>query len=135
MARKGTDSRDYRSEAERLGARSDTKSLTQEPDPFPHASDRVMVEVIRKRLAVEPELATSEVVVEVRGGVVALTGSADTINSKYRIEELVRRIEGVQRVENNLTIRVGEAIEEFSRNADAARLRQVRARGRQERLE
>lgn len=128
MARKGTDAKDYRSEAERIGARSDESPLMREPEPFARSSDRIMEEVIRARLSIEPELATSEVTVEVRGNTAALTGSADTINTKQRIEELVKRIDGVQKVENNLSIRVGESIEEFSRSADAARLREVEAR-------
>jgi hypothetical protein len=128
MARKGTDAKDYRSEAERVGPRSDEPSLTRDPAPGTRSSDRIMEEIIRTRLSIEPELATSEVTVEVRGNNVALTGSADTINSKQRIEELVKRIDGVQKVDNNLSIRVGESLEEFSRSADAARLREEEAR-------
>ena len=126
MARKGTNSQDYRSEAERIGPRSDTTSIPEET--VSHVSDHVLREVIRKRLVIEPELATSEVHVEVGGGTVILSGSTDTLNTKYRIEELVKRVDGVQKIENNLSIRVGEPIEEFSRDSDAARLRQQEAR-------
>jgi hypothetical protein len=53
-----------------------------------------------------------------------LRGSVDTINTKHRLEEIVKRVRGVEVVENDLRIRVGEALEEFTRNADAARLRE-----------
>jgi hypothetical protein len=96
MARKGTNSQDYRSEAERIGPRSDTTSIPEET--VSHVSDHVLREVIRKRLVIEPELATSEVHVEVGGGTVILSGSTDTLNTKYRIEELVKRVDGVKRL-------------------------------------
>ena len=126
MARKGTNSQDYRSEAERIGPRSDTLSAPEETAS--RVSDHVLKEAILKRLAIEPELATSEVLVAVGGGTVVLTGTSDTLNSKYRIEELVKRVEGVQKIENNLSVRVSEPLEEFSRDSDAARLRQQEAR-------
>jgi hypothetical protein len=71
----------------------------------------------------EPEWSNAEIQVDAWGVTVSLTGSIDTINAKYRIEEAVKRVRGVEAVENNLTIRVGEALEEFTRNTDAARLR------------
>jgi hypothetical protein len=50
------------------------------------------------------------------------------MNTKYRLEELIKRVDGVKNIENNLKVRVGEALEEFSRSADAARLREARVR-------
>jgi hypothetical protein len=128
MARRGTEGRDYRSESERIKPRTGEVSFNDESSQPETRSDRILQRVITERLSVEPELATSEVQVEVRVGTVIVTGSADTMNTKYRLEELIKRVDGVKKVENNLKVRVGEAFEEFSRSADAARLREARVR-------
>ena len=128
MARRGTEGRDYRSESERVKPRTSGTSFNDESvQPETH-SDRILQRLIAERLSQEPELTTSEVNVDVREGTVIVTGSADTMNTKYRLEELIKRVEGVEKIENNLKIRVGEAFEEFSRSADAARLREARVR-------
>lgn len=155
MARKGDRGVDFRSESERVKPRAggspfgdESTSSGASPQSVPHAGgnpaalvkggasekdrltvDRALQEEIVSQLSLQPESATCEIVVEVRDRVVALTGSADTINAKYRIEEIAKRVDGIERVENNLGIRVGEALEEFTRNADAARLREAVVRG------
>ena len=128
MARRGTEGRDYRSESERVKPRTSDTSLNDESVPPETLSDRILQRVLRDRLSLEPELATSDVQVDVREGTVIVTGSADTMNTKYRLEELIKRVDGVKNIENNLKGRVGEALEEFSRSADAARLREARVR-------
>ena len=128
MARRGTEGRDYRSESERVKPRTSDTSLNDESVPPETLSDRILQRVLRDRLSLEPELATSDVQVDVREGTVIVTGSADTMNTKYRLEELIKRVDGVKNIENNLKVRVGEALEEFSRSADAARLREARVR-------
>lgn len=128
MARRGTEGRDYRSESERVKPRTSETSLNDESVPPETLSDRILQRVLRDRLSLEPELATSDVQVDVREGTVIVTGSADTMNTKYRLEELIKRVDGVKNIENNLKVRVGEALEEFSRSADAARLREARVR-------
>lgn len=157
MARKGDEGSDYRSEAERIGPRADRKvqeqisstsgsnpahvipvhplsasrehMLTKGGGEHTLTPDKALQEQIVSRLSMEPEASTSQIIVEVKDGSVSLSGSADTINAKYRIEELTKRIQGVQCVENNLSVRIGEALEEFTRNTDAARLREGLARG------
>ena len=128
MARRGTEGRDFRSESERVKPRTGGISLNDESSQSEKLSDRVLRRVITERLSVEPELATCDVQVDVRQGTVIVNGSADTMNSKYRLEELIKRVDGVHTIENNLKVRVGEALEEFSRSADAARLREARVR-------
>jgi hypothetical protein len=71
----------------------------------------------------EPEWSNVTIDVDVRDSAVWLKGSVDTINAKYRVEQVVKTVRGVEAIENDLTIRVGEALEEFTRNADVARLR------------
>jgi hypothetical protein len=46
------------------------------------------------------------------------------MNAKYQVEQSVKRVRGVESIVNDLSIRVGNALEEFSRNTDAARLRE-----------
>ena len=128
MARRGTEGGDYRSESERIKPRTSERSLQDESAPPETLSDRILQRVVCDRLSLEPELATSDVQVDVREGTVIVNGSADTMNTKYRLEELIKRVEGVKNIENNLKVRVGEALEEFSRSADAARLREARVR-------
>ena len=128
MARKGTEGRDYRSESERVKPRSSGVSFNDESSQPETISDRMLQRVITERLNFEPESATSEVHVDVREGTVIVTGSADTMNTKYRLEELIKRVAGVKKIENGLKVRLGETFEEFSRSADAARLREARVR-------
>jgi osmotically-inducible protein OsmY len=128
MARRGSEGQDYRSESERVKPRVGATSFNEESVPPEIRADRNLQRLITGRINLEPELVTSQVEVEVRAGVVILNGSTDTVNTKYRLEQLIKRVEGVQKIENNLKIRIGEALEEFSRNADAARLREARVR-------
>lgn len=128
MARSGSGGRDYRSESERVKPRASETSLNEESFQAETLSDRNLQRIITERMSREPELATSLVEVHVRAGIVILNGSTDTVNTKYQLEQLVKRVEGVQKIENHLKIRIGEAFEEFSRHADAARLRAARVR-------
>jgi hypothetical protein len=88
-----------------------------------NAQDKALRERVVVTLQGEPEWSNSDIDVDVRGSTVWIRGSIDTINAKFRVEEIVKKVRGVETIENDLTIRVGEALEEFTRNADAARLR------------
>lgn len=147
MVRGGDTPRDYRSEAERVKARSDGSSFDAEyhrgkraPERvegehatrFEEAEDRELSEqklwsdqAIRQRvvdtLGMEPWVSTSDITVEVEKGVVLLTGSVDTINTKYRAAEIAKRFAGVVQVDNQLKIRVGNALDEFTRGVDTIR--------------
>lgn len=149
MVRGGDNPRDFRSEAERVKARSDVPSFETEYHRGKRAPDRVEAEhpqrfeeadarelsdqklwsdqSIRQRvidvIEAEPWAITSDITVEVEGGVVLLTGSVDTINTKYRTGELAKRFAGVVRVDNQLKIRVGNALDEFTRGFDVVRAR------------
>ena len=149
MVRGGDNPRDYRSEAERVGARSGAPSFNVEyrrgkraagrvKEPkgarFEAAEEQERIEqklwsdqTIRQRildaLGMEPWASTSDVTVAVEEGVVLLSGSVDTINTKHRAAELAKRFAGVVKVENQLKIRVGEALDEFTRGVEAVRAR------------
>jgi osmotically-inducible protein OsmY len=90
--------------------------------------DRRLLKQVVLALSSEADLSTSDITVEVRSRAVLLTGSVDTVNTKYRAEETVKRLEEVARVENQLTVRLGEALDEFTRGADASRQREEFAR-------
>lgn len=148
MVRGGDNPRDFRSEAERVKARSDTPSFDTEYHRGKRAPDRVEAQhtqrfedaearelaeqklwsdqSIRQKvvdaLGMEPSVSTSDITVEVEGGVVLLTGSVDTINTKYRTAEIAKRFAGVVQVDNQLEIRVGDALDEFTRGFDAVRM-------------
>ncbi|MEY4669348.1 MAG: hypothetical protein RL518_2047 [Pseudomonadota bacterium] len=123
MARKGGRPSDMRSQAERVRPRGHGSPFSKGARGEPSASDKSLRDRVLVTLRGEPEWSNAEIQVDAWGVTVSLTGSIDTINAKYRIEEAVKRVRGVEAVENNLTIRVGEALEEFTRNTDAARLR------------
>jgi hypothetical protein len=151
MVRGGDSPRDYRSEAERVKARSDMPSFETEyhrgkrapsrvedshPQRFEEAdaqgfseqklwSDQTIRQKVVDTLGMEPWIATSDVAVEVEGGVVLLTGSVDTINTKYRAAEIAKRFAGVEQVDNQLKIRVGDALDEFTRGVEQIRPRIV----------
>lgn len=157
MVRGGDNPQDYRSEAERVGARCDDPGFNTEYHRGKRAPTHVDVHdeaarfetvetgdvseqgvrsdpVIRQRvvdsLGMEPWASTSDITVEVAEGVVLLTGSVDSINTKYRAEEVSKRFPGVERVDNQLKIRVGDPLDEFTRGFDSVRARNaVSSRG------
>jgi len=124
MARKGEAPRDMRSQSERARPRAHGEPFGQESRGERNAQEEALQQRVLVTLKGEPEWANVSVEVDVRDETVWLRGSVDTINTKYRLEEIVKRVRGVEAVENDLRIRVGEALEEFTRNADAARLRE-----------
>jgi len=129
MAHKGDKPNDMRSEAERVKPRAHGSPFGVEPSGEPVASERDLRQRVLVTLQGEPEWPNAAIEVDVRGTTVWLKGSVDTVNAKYRVEETVKRVRGVEKIENDLAIRVGEALEEFTRNADAARLRDELRRG------
>ena len=129
MAQKGDKPRDMRSESERVRSRGHGEPFSGDPSGGRVASETALRQRVLVTLQGEPEWSNATIEVDVRGATVWLKGSVDTVNAKYQVEETVKRIRGVEEIENDLTIRVGEALEEFTRNADAARLRDELRRG------
>jgi len=124
MARKGENPSDMRSESERVRSRGRGDPVEQEGSGRTVAPERALRERVVTTLRSEPEWSNADITVDVRGTCVWLTGSVDTINAKYQVEQSVKRVRGVESIVNDLSIRVGNALEEFSRNTDAARLRE-----------
>ncbi len=123
MAREGDNPSDMRSESERVRPRAGGDPFETDSTRLAGAPERALRQRVLVTLQGEPEWANSTIDVDVRDSTVWLKGSVDTINTKYRVEEIVKRVRGVEAIENDLLIRVGEALDEFTRNADVARLR------------
>jgi CBS domain-containing protein/osmotically-inducible protein OsmY len=70
-------------------------------------SDERIHDDVCERLANEPGIDPSEVIVEVNGGNVVLTGSVPDRGMKYRIEDIVDGCSGVRDVDNRLRVNRG----------------------------
>jgi hypothetical protein len=144
MARSGDTPQDFRSEGERIGARPGSPDFNTEYHRGGRAPGKVEIkrasrfeaaenardlqrkvssdQVIRQKvldaLAMESSDSYLDITVDVEDGIVLLEGSVDTINTKYRATEVAKRFAGVTEVDNCLKIRVGEALDEFTRGID-----------------
>jgi osmotically-inducible protein OsmY len=67
-------------------------------------SDSLLIGAVRQVLGESADIDVCEVRVDVKGGVVYLTGTVNTLNEKRIADSLVRDIEGVKAVENDLVI-------------------------------
>lgn len=74
------------------------------PKNYKRSDERIRDE-IGDRLTAEPWIDPSDVDVVVEGGRVTLTGTVSDRETKYRIEELVDRVSGVEDVENRVKVR------------------------------
>jgi osmotically-inducible protein OsmY len=67
-------------------------------------SDDVLHDMVRRRLANDAEIKGGAIDVQVSEGVVTLKGSVETPKQKERAGKLVKRINGVRKVENQLVV-------------------------------
>jgi hyperosmotically inducible protein len=67
--------------------------------------DAVLTTRIKAALAADPGVAAHEVNLDVRQGVVQLSGFVDNAAEKARAEQLASRVAGVRRVENALDVK------------------------------
>lgn len=85
-------------------SRLDIVAVYTRPDDV--IEDEIREDVIRRVLFVDPE----SVGVTVRNGVVNLTGEIGTRTESHLLQELVRRLDGVTRVESGLTWRIDDSV-------------------------
>lgn len=84
-------------------SRADVVTAFTRPDEL--IEDEIREDVIRRILFLDPD----SISVEVDEGEVTLSGELDNESDSRLLEELVRRLDGVTRVENRLTWQVAEA--------------------------
>ncbi len=84
-------------------SRLDVVAVFTRPDDI--IEDEIREDVIRRVLFVDPDTIT----VAVSNGVVSFSGEIGTRTESRLLEELVRRLDGVVRVENALTWRIDDA--------------------------
>jgi len=73
--------------------------------PGEFVDDAVLTTKIKAALAADPAVAAHEVNLDVRQGVVQLSGFVDSAAEKSRAEELASRVAGVRKVENALDVK------------------------------
>lgn len=74
------------------------------PEPRPHPEGGKLAEKVKESLLLNTESAGIDVRVDVQDGVVRLHGIVDTFSQVYACMEIARRVPGVQRVQNDLTV-------------------------------
>lgn len=67
-------------------------------------SDDALHDMVRRRLANDAEVKGGAIEVQVSEGVVTLKGSVESPKQKERAGKLVKRINGVRKVENQLVV-------------------------------
>jgi hyperosmotically inducible periplasmic protein len=67
--------------------------------------DKVLTARIKTAMATDPEVSARQVNVDVRQGVVLLGGFVDTADEKARAADIARKVEGVDRVDNQLEVK------------------------------
>lgn len=73
------------------------------------SSDDEIYDLVRRRLANDPDVKGAAIEVEVREGVVTLRGRVREEKHKLKAERITRKVKGVRKVINEL--RVGIAVE------------------------
>jgi hyperosmotically inducible periplasmic protein len=71
------------------------------------AKDAALTGKVKSALAADVGLKTMSINVDSAGSVVTLKGQVDNAETKRRAEEVVRKVEGVTSVRNELTIKGG----------------------------
>jgi osmotically-inducible protein OsmY len=67
-------------------------------------SDGALYDMVKRRLANDATVKGGAIDVEVSEGVVTLKGSVETSKQKERAEKLVKKLNGVRKVNNNLGV-------------------------------
>jgi hyperosmotically inducible protein len=102
-----------RQEAERIatnlkGVRSVVNELTIDPTPRTATrafEDAWIVSMLKSKLGVDPEVKATQIDVDVREGVVTLSGTVDNETAKTEAEDLAWSVDGVRKVVNQLVVR------------------------------
>ena len=74
-------------------------------DPPPQVTDDTISDAVRNKLASDLVMGAIPVQVDVKQGVVTLTGSVDQKSLKSRAESVTKKVKGVKQVVNNIEIK------------------------------
>ena len=67
-------------------------------------SDDVITDMVRRKLANDPDVKGGGLQVDVKDGVVTLNGMVEQERYKHKAEKLARKVRGVKSVVNNLKV-------------------------------
>ncbi len=89
--------------------RSESKRVSNDPQPQigTGGTDMSLFTLARVNLAADAEISKANIVIDVKAGVVTLSGTVATPSQKVKAEELVRSVEGVKAVKNQLRVSGG----------------------------
>ena len=79
--------------------------------PIPTEKDGQLATEIEKRLSADREVNAQTVEIDVRAGVVTLTGRVPTDDAKERAEKIAKGVDGVDEVHNRLTTATGGVVQ------------------------
>ena len=68
------------------------------------ANDDYVNDVVRQKLAADPVVKGGSITVEVKDGVVTMTGKVQEPKQKARAEKIAQKVKGVKKVINNVQI-------------------------------
>jgi osmotically-inducible protein OsmY len=69
-------------------------------------SDDAVSNMVRRKLANDPDVKGGALTVDVKNGVVTLSGSVERERYRQKAEKLTRKVAGVKQVVNRLTVRL-----------------------------
>jgi hyperosmotically inducible protein len=90
------------------GVRNVENNLVVSSTPRPageYVDDKIITGKIKASLAADPVVAAHQINVDVRQGVVLLSGFVDTAEQKSRAQELAGKEGGVQKVDNQIQVK------------------------------
>ena len=67
-------------------------------------ADTAITQAVKEKLLLQPETASGTISVDTRDGVVTLTGTVKSAQEKEQVIQTARNIQGVQRVEDKLSV-------------------------------
>lgn len=73
-------------------------------DRTPQVSDDALYDMVKRKLANDPDVKGGDLTVEVKDAVVTLRGQVEAEKHKERASKLVKKIRGVRGVNNELTV-------------------------------
>ncbi|MBB6095235.1 osmotically-inducible protein OsmY [Povalibacter uvarum] len=97
------------------GASSGRGNRGKGPKGYERSDDRLK-EVICERLSDDSDIDASEITVNVTGGIVKLTGTVDSRNEKYAVEEMIANCSGVKDVDNQLRVQTSRSSSQSSQS-------------------